>query len=327
MTFIESPSTDPYFNLAMEEYVFEKMDKNEQYFILWQNDNTIVIGKHQNTAEEVNQAFVDAHNIHVARRLSGGGAVYHDKGNLNFTFIVDQDQAPDFNFKVFVIPVIEALKKIGIHAEFTGRNDLTIEGMKFSGNSQYAKKGRLLHHGCIMLDSNLTNVADALRVKPAKYESRGIKSVHSRVTCINANTTAPITMNCFKNLLKRQVFAANTMHSLLFTDKQLQEIQALRNKKYITWEWNYGASPSYNMKKEKKFSSGLVSIYIQSEKACIKTIRFFGDFFGNEDLSELEEAMRGLPLDQHLFQTLESLDIGKYMNGITAKDISELILY
>jgi lipoate---protein ligase len=327
MTFIESPSTDPYFNLAMEEYVFEKMDKDEQYFILWQNDNTIVIGKHQNTAEEVNQSFVDAHNIHVARRLSGGGAVYHDKGNLNFTFIVDQDQAPDFNFKVFVIPVIEALKKIGIHAEFTGRNDLTIEGMKFSGNSQYAKKGRLLHHGCIMLDSNLTNVADALCVKTAKYESRGIKSVHSRVTCINANTTTPITMENFKNLLKREVFAANTMHSLLFTDNQLDEIQELRNKKYVTWAWNYGASPSYNMKKEKKFSTGLVSIYIQSEKSCIKTIRFFGDFFGNEDLSELEEAMQGLPLDQHLFKTLELLDIGKYMNGITAKDISELILY
>jgi len=117
------------------------------------------------------------------------------------------------------------------------------------------------------------------------------------------------------------------MHSLLFTEKQLYEIQELRNKKYITWEWNYGTSPSYNMKKEKKFSAGLVSVYIQSEKARIKTIRFFGDFFGNEDLSELEEAMQELPLDQHLFETLSLLDIGKYMNGITAKDISELILY
>ena len=149
--------------------------------MLWQNSNTIVVGKYQNTAEEINQAFVDAHGIRVVRRLSGGGAVYHDTGNLNFTFIVDQDTAPGLNFKIFVRPVVEALARFGVHAEFTGRNDLTIGGMKFSGNSQYAKHGRLLHHGCIMLDSNLTDVADALRVKQAKFDSKAVKSVRSRV--------------------------------------------------------------------------------------------------------------------------------------------------
>ncbi len=327
MIYIESTSTDPYFNLALEEYVFEKMDTSEQYFMLWQNDNTIVIGKHQNTAEEVNQAFVDAHGIRVARRLSGGGAVYHDKGNLNFTFIVDQDKAPDFNFQVFVVPVIKALEKIGVHAEFTGRNDLTIDGMKFSGNSQYAKHGRLLHHGCIMLDSNLTNVADALKVKAAKYESRGIKSVHSRVTCINANAPKPVSMDEFKTLLKDAVFQSNDIQALTLSEKQLADIEALRSEKYVKWDWNYGESPSYNLKREKKFPSGLVSIYMQSENARIKSIRFYGDFFGNGDLSDLEQAMTGLPLDQHLADALEPLDIGQYMNGISAKDISDLILY
>ena len=327
MIYIESTSTDPYFNLALEEYVFEKMDTSEQYFMLWQNDNTIVIGKHQNTAEEVNQAFVDAHGIRVARRLSGGGAVYHDKGNLNFTFIVDQDKAPDFNFQVFVVPVIKALEKIGVHAEFTGRNDLTIDGMKFSGNSQYAKHGRLLHHGCIMLDSNLTNVADALKVKAAKYESRGIKSVHSRVTCINANAPKPVSMDEFKTLLKDAVFQSNDIQALTLSEKQLADIEALRSEKYVKWDWNYGESPSYNLKREKKFPSGLVSIYMQSENARIKSIRFYGDFFGNGDLSDLEQALTGLPLDQHLADALEPLDIGQYMNGISAKDISDLILY
>lgn len=327
MIYIESTSTDPYFNLALEEYVFEKMDTSEQYFMLWQNDNTIVIGKHQNTAEEVNQAFVDAHGIRVARRLSGGGAVYHDKGNLNFTFIVDQDKAPDFNFQVFVVPVIKALEKIGVHAEFTGRNDLTIDGMKFSGNSQYAKHGRLLHHGCIMLDSNLTNVADALKVKAAKYESRGIKSVHSRVTCINANAPKPVRMYEFKTLLKDAVFQSNDIQALTLSEKQLADIEALRSEKYVKWDWNYGESPSYNLKREKKFPSGLVSIYMQSENARIKSIRFYGDFFGNGDLSDLEQALTGLPLDQHLADALEPLDIGQYMNGISAKDISDLILY
>ena len=187
MIYLEPPGTDPYFNLALEEYVFEQMDRSRAYFMLWQNSNTIVVGKYQNTAEEINQAFVDAHGIRVVRRLSGGGAVYHDTGNLNFTFIVDQDTAPGLNFKIFVRPVVEALARFGVHAEFTGRNDLTIGGMKFSGNSQYAKHGRLLHHGCIMLDSNLTDVADALRVKQAKFDSKAVKSVRSRVTTINTH--------------------------------------------------------------------------------------------------------------------------------------------
>ena len=147
MFYLESPSRDPYFNLALEEYVFERMDKSKSYFMLWQNDNTIVVGKYQNTAEEIDQAYVDAHGIRVARRVSGGGGGYHDKGNLNFTFIVDQADAQDLNFKIFVEPVIQALARFGVHAAFTGRNDLTIDGMKFSGNAQYARRGRVVHHG------------------------------------------------------------------------------------------------------------------------------------------------------------------------------------
>ena len=201
MRYLESPSRDPYFNLALEEYVFERMDKSKSYFMLWQNDNTIVVGKYQNTAEEIDQAYVDAHHIRVARRLSGGVAVYHDRGNLNFTFIVDQADAPGLNFKIFVEPVIRALARFGVHAAFTGRNDLTIDGMKFSGNAQYARRGRLLHHGCIMLDSNLTSVADALRVKEAKFASKAVKSVRSRVTTINAHAPAPISMEEFKEAL------------------------------------------------------------------------------------------------------------------------------
>lgn len=327
MIYLESHSTDPYFNLALEEYVFEKLDRSQSYFILWQNENTVVVGKYQNTAEEVNQAYIDEHGTRVARRLSGGGAVYHDKGNLNFTFILDQKDVEDFNFKIFVIPVINALKRLGVTAEFNGRNDITIDGMKFSGNSQYSKGGRVLHHGCIMLDSNLELVSNMLKVKEAKFESKSAKSVKSRVTTINAHAPAPITMEQFKQALREEIFQSGQPEELALNGEQLAEITRLRDSKYATWEWVYGASPEYNMRKEKKFPTGLVTLYMQVDGGCIEGIRFYGDFFGNGDISELEAAMKGLRLDSELEEKLLALDVGRYMNGITARDLFELLMY
>ena len=324
MRYLESPSRDPYFNLALEEYVFERMDKSKSYFLLWQNDNTIVVGKYQNTAEEIDQAYVDAHHIRVARRLSGGGAVYHDRGNLNFTFIVDRADAPGLNFKVFVRPVVEALARFGVHAEFTGRNDLTIDGMKFSGNAQYARRGRLLHHGCIMLDSNLTSVADALRVKEAKFDSKAVKSVRSRVTTINAHAPAPISMEDFKGALKECAMASGELEPCTLTEADLAAIRKLRDEKYATWAWNYGFSPAYDMRREMKFPAGLVTAHLSAEGGKIKAVRFYGDFFGGE-LGELEGAMAGLPLDGHLTEALEALRVGDYMSGITAEELSRLL--
>ena len=324
MFYLESPSRDPYFNLALEEYVFERMDKSKSYFMLWQNDNTIVVGKYQNTAEEIDQAYVDAHHIRVARRLSGGGAVYHDRGNLNFTFIVDRADAPGLNFKIFVRPVVEALARFGVHAAFTGRNDLTIDGMKFSGNAQYARRGRLLHHGCIMLDSNLTSVADALRVKEAKFDSKAVKSVRSRVTTINAHAPAPISMEEFKGALKECAMASGELEPCTLTEEDLAAIRKLRDEKYATWAWNYGFSPAYDMRREMKFPAGLVTAHLSAEGGKIKAVRFYGDFFGGE-LGELEGAMVGLPLDGHLTEALEALRVGDYMSGITAEELSRLL--
>lgn len=324
MFYLESPSRDPYFNLALEEYVFERMDKSKSYFMLWQNDSTIVVGKYQNTAEEIDQAYVDAHGIRVARRLSGGGAVYHDKGNLNFTFIVDRADAPGLNFKIFVEPVIQALARFGVHAAFTGRNDLTIDGMKFSGNAQYARRGRLLHHGCIMLDSNLTSVADALRVKEAKFASKAVKSVRSRVTTINAHAPAPISMEDFKGALKECAMASGELEPCTLTEEDLAAIRKLRDEKYATWAWNYGCSPAYDMRREMKFPAGLVTAHLSAEGGKIKAVRFYGDFFGGE-LGELEGAMVGLPLDGHLTEALEALRVGDYMSGITAEELSRLL--
>ena len=325
MLYLESPTRDPYFNLALEEYLFEELGRSRPCFMLWQNDNTIVVGKYQNTAEEINQAFVDAHHIRVARRLSGGGAVYHDKGNLNFTFVVDQGSNPAFNFKIFVQPVVEALSRFGVHAEFTGRNDLTIDGMKFSGNAQYARHGRLLHHGCIMLDSNLTSVADALRVKEAKFASKAVKSVRSRVTTINAHAPSPISMADFKGALRACAMASGELEPYALTEADVLAVQKLRDEKYATWAWNYGFSPPYDMVRERKFPAGLVTAHLSAEGGKIKAVRLYGDFFGSGELGELESAMAGLPLDMRLAEALEALHVEHYMSGITAAELAALL--
>ena len=325
MKYIASPSTNPYFNLALEEYVFEHLPVDDTYFMLWQNRNTIVIGKYQNTLEEINQSFVDENHIAVVRRLSGGGAVYHDTGNLNFTFIVNQEDVDDFNFKKFVIPVVNVLKKFGVEAEFNGRNDITIEGKKFSGNSQYGKRGRLLHHGCIMLDSNLNVVSEALRVKEAKFVSKNAKSVRSRVTTINAHAPEPVTMDDFKEALVAEILAGEDVQEYHLTHEDLEVVNRIQKEKYETWEWNYGRAKPYTMEREKKFPSGLVSVSMDAENGKIKNIRFFGDFFGNGDIRRLEESLEGIALDEQLEDYLIQQNLGYYMNGIDAGELSRLI--
>lgn len=323
--YLESESKDPYYNLALEEFVFEHLQAHDSCLMLWQNHNTIVVGKYQNTAEEINQAYVDSHQISVARRLSGGGAVYHDTGNLNFTFITDAEELENFQFEVFVQPVIRVLEKMGVKAEFNGRNDVTIDGMKFSGNSQYMKHGRVMHHGCIMLNSNLDHVSQALKPKEAKFESKSVKSVKSRVTTINAHTDRAYAMEEFKALLKEEVFKEKTMKTWTLSRTAMEQVQLLRNDKYVKWDWNYGKSADYHMKYEKKFAAGLVTVYMNVEDGRIKKINLYGDFFGNGEIEELETQMTGLSLDAGLAKRLEPLQISHYMNGITAEDLAAML--
>lgn len=323
--YLESPRTDPYFNLALEEYAFEHTEKGNQCFMLWQNKNTVVVGKYQNTAEEINRDFVEEHHIRVVRRLSGGGAVYHDKGNLNYTLITDQISGQEFDFSVFTAPVLRALEQLGIHAECNGRNDITIQGKKISGSSQYVKDGRLLHHGCIMVDSNLTSVADALRAKPIKLMSNGVKSVRSRVTTINYHAPQPINVERFKSILKMYFLEYGEGMPYRLSQEDMQAVEKLRDQKYRTWEWNYGRSPAYTIRREAKFPAGLVTVCLCAEHGKISDIHFSGDFFGSGEITLLEQAMQGLPMDNQLTQKLQRLHVEDYIHGVTAQNIAQMI--
>lgn len=325
MIYLESDSHDPYLNLALEEYAFEVLGAEDDVFMLWQNDNTVVVGKYQVTAEEVDAAYVREHGVRVARRLSGGGAVYHDAGNLNFTFVADGGDLSQVDFARFVEPVISCLARLGVKAELTGRNDLVIDGEKFSGNSQYTKHGRTMSHGCIMVDSNVDVATKVLRPKAAKFTTKAAKSVRSRVTTINEHAPRPISVEEFKRALLEEVERTQDMTRHVLSSEERSRVEELARTKYATWGWNWGSSPDYEVVREEKFPAGLVSVRMDVADGRIEAIRIFGDFFGSGDLSELEEELVGMPLDDALEERLEPLGIGRYMAGITPGELASLL--
>lgn len=327
MLFYESPSTDPYYNLALEDYFFSHMDPAQDYFLLWQNDRAVIVGRYQNTLEEVDQKYVDSHGIRVARRLSGGGAVYHDLGNLNYTFIVDEGRADSFCFQAFTRPVLAALGELGITAEASGRNDITIGGKKISGSSQYVRKGRLLHHGCVMLDSDVATLTAALRVREDKIASKSIKSVRSRVTTINAQLPQPLSMETFKGLLYRHVLATEGLAPAALTDRDLAAVLALREEQYATWAWNYGRSPQCDVRKERRYPFGGITLYLTMERGTIQSAAICGDFFGRRDLGELEALLRGRRLVPEDFAPLAEVDLSQFIAGMTWEQMIDLLCY
>jgi lipoate-protein ligase A len=328
MKYIDWKETDPQMNLAFEEYVFNQMDKSESYFLLWQNDNAVIVGKHQNTIEEINQEYIRENDIKVVRRLSGGGAVYHDLGNLNFTFIVNDHGQEQFDFQTFTRPLVEALKTLGVNAEFNSRNDIAIDGKKFSGNSQYAKRGRILHHGTILFNSNLATIQSALKVKKDKIESKGIKSVKSRVTNISDYLNEGYTLDDFKTALLKAMFENDNLETITLLEDEIQAIEQLKTEKYATWDWNYGKSPQYNLRKERKCDFGLITVLLQVVKGEIKEIHFYGDYFGNGDIQDLETLFIGVkPVAEDLSEVLKNIELTDYINGLDSKTLIDLILY
>ncbi|MBC1232673.1 lipoate--protein ligase [Listeria booriae] len=330
MYFIDNKNVkDPTINLAVEEFILTELDLDEPVLLFYINQPSIIIGRNQNTIEEINTEYVAKNNIKVVRRLSGGGAVYHDEGNLNFSFITKDDGDSFHNFAKFTQPIVEALKKQGVNAELKGRNDLLIDGFKVSGNAQFATKGKMFSHGTLMLDLNLDNVVASLKVRKDKIESKGIKSVRSRVANISEFMEQKMTTEEFRDLLLLDLFDVENVKDVkeyVLTEADWEKIHAISEKRYNNWDWNYGKSPKFNLERTKRFPVGGIDVRLDVVKSVIADVKIFGDFFGVGDVTEIEDKLRGVNYDRKAIETaLQGVDIKHYFGNITLEDFLDLI--
>ncbi|MER1988064.1 MAG: lipoate--protein ligase [Solibacillus isronensis] len=329
MYFIDNKGiTDPRINLAIEEYVLKNMDIEKDDFLLFYiNQPSIIIGKNQNTIEEINTDYVEANDVLVVRRLSGGGAVYHDLNNLNFSFLTKDDGNSFSNYKKFTQPVVDALAKLGVNSELSGRNDILAEGRKVSGNAQYSTRGRMFSHGTLMFDLDIDAVVNSLKVKQDKIESKGIKSVRSRVANIIDFLPEKITVEQFRMEILKSIFGGEeNIQYYELSEQDWEKIHEISKNRYQLWEWNYGKSPRFNIQKTKRFPSGGIDIRLEVNKGILEEVTIFGDFFGVGDVSEVESLLVGTKYDRtEIAKSLKDIDIPTYFGGITEEDFLQLI--
>ncbi|MBC1758570.1 lipoate--protein ligase [Listeria ivanovii] len=317
---------DQAYNFAMEEYALRFLDENETYFMFYRMKPTIIVGKNQNTLEEINQTFVEQHDVDVLRRLSGGGAVYNDEGNLSFSMITKDDGNSFQNFARFTEPVIHALQNLGMNAKLSGRNDIEIDGKKISGNAQFATKGRLYSHGTLLFDVDLSILESALKVDPEKYLSKGVKSVRSRVTTIREHLTKDMDIQTFKQVLLESIFKTTDIPRYKFTETDKMGIEKLRIERYRNWDWTYGKSPKASMKRKKRFPAGTIEFQLELNKGQIKEAIIYGDFFGTEDVTELADRMIGCRYDREsIRKILQSIDAKDYFGHIEKEAIVDML--
>ena len=324
VNYLETGSTDPCFNLAFEEYVLENLREGD-WLILWQNANTVVVGLNQNTAEEIDAGFVAAHRVTVVRRITGGGAVYHDLGNLNYSFITDAGDAESLSIRRFTEPVCSALASMGVTAETTGRNDITVDGRKVSGVAQRIVNGRILHHGTLLFDSDGAMVAGALRADPAKFASKSAKSVRSRIGNIREFLPEDMDMDEFRRRLLARLTAGGLERREL-DGAALASISRSADEKYRSWEWTYGRSPDFNFRNSMRFPGGTLTAELRVEGGRIAEAAFHGDFMAVTGCQPAADALRDVRFAREAADAaLSPLELAPMFGGITKDEILQTI--
>lgn len=330
MKTILNEKTDPRYNLALEEYVLKHLNTQEDIILLWQNEPSVIIGRNQNTIEEINSNYIKENDIHVVRRISGGGAVYHDFGNLNYTFVTNNLKDNLNNYRKFTEPVIQALNELGVPAEFSGRNDIVVDGKKFSGNAQSFHRNRMYHHGTILYDANLEMVSKVLQVQLDKIESKGIKSNRSRVTNILPYMNNPMSVKDFKEHLLKYFLNTDAIQENIIelTPADYNNIERIMNEKYITWEWNYGESPEFDVVKSRRYAGGKIEFYFNVKDGIIENTKIYGDFLGKRDISEIEQRLIGTTYKEESIRSVfAELPLEEFFYNITLEDLIDCMLY
>ncbi|KAF1302184.1 lipoate--protein ligase [Candidatus Enterococcus willemsii] len=333
MIFVPNDLRDPRINLAIETFLLQEMKVDEPILLFYINEPSIIIGRNQNTIEEINQEYVDEKGIHVVRRFSGGGAVYHDEGNLNFSFIMPDDGDSFRDFAKVTKPIVQALHDMGVEgAELKGRNDLVINDMKFSGNAMYATNGRMFAHGTIMFDSDVNEVVKSLKVRKDKIESKGIKSIRSRVTNIKPflpEDKQDMTTVDFSQEILLKIFGVDSLEDIQtyeLTEDDWKKVKEISENYYANWDWNYGKSPAFDIERRKRFPIGSIEIRLNVAEGKITAAKIYGDFFGLGEISDVEEALVGTKYEKTaLKEVVDTIDVTKYFGNITNDDLFELI--
>ena len=317
MLLIQQTSTDPYFNIASEEYLLKNF--SDDIFILYRNEPSIIVGKHQNTIAEINLGIVKSKNLKVVRRLSGGGTVYHDLGNLNYSFIANGSEGNLVDFKKFSRPIIDILQKLGVDAKLGGKNDIRVGDKKISGNAEHVYKNRVLHHGTLLFSSHLDDLNDSIKISPNTYTDKAVKSIRSNVANISDYLKEPITIFEFTDLIVNHI--KQTIPSCMsyqFTINDIVSINDLVDTKYATREWNYGYSPTYTLSKRIVYGDSTLIVLINVEKGIIIGINFEGDYWNKNELSEFELILIGCPHDlDEISNRLSAINLDDYRPGIT----------
>lgn len=324
---------DASLNLAIEYYLLNHVELDEPILLFYINDNAIIVGKNQNTYEEINTDYVEEHDINVVRRFSGGGAVYHDLGVLNFCFLTKDDGDSFRNFKKFTQPVIDALHKMGVDgAELRGRNDLVIGDKKFSGNAMYSKNGRMTAHGTLMFDSEIDAVVGALKPKKHKLQSKGIKSIRSRVTNIKPYMDSEyqnLSTQEFREKLLLNIYGVDSLDDVkeyVLTDEDWAQIEEFKDQFTGNWDWNYGHSPAFELERSERTPAGSVEVKLNIDDGKISDIKIYGDFFGLGEISDVEDALRGEQYEaDHLRTVIDDIDLQKYIGNISTDDLLKII--